>query len=82
MDRIDAIFAIVDDAKADKGYKTKAQATARACKVLGLDKEEQIRVFARLEYCDFDGVPYSGNADKGIILPWLKPEKKTTRSPK
>jgi hypothetical protein len=56
--KTEAIFAIVREARAERGSNTAATRTARALRVLGLNDSEVIQVLHYFDYCKEDGTPY------------------------
>jgi len=57
--KVNAIVTIMRDARADRVTTTSARRVVKACKALGCDSTETVRVLSWLDYCDHEGNPYS-----------------------
>lgn len=61
--KADFVLDLIKEARTDRGTNAAAKRTVKACRSLGLDDAEVIRVMSYMDYCDSFGKPY-GNLIK------------------
>ena len=58
MDKLEAVHAVIDDVRSERGTKASFGRLLRALRALGLDGAQVVEVMKRMDYIDQDGNPY------------------------
>jgi hypothetical protein len=64
MNRVDAIIELIREGQREHTTQTAINRVLRACKAIGLDRQETIRVLMHLDFSDSAGKPWR----EGLII--------------
>jgi hypothetical protein len=57
-DKADAVIELMRESQRNKGSDTAAKRSVKACRMLGIEGNDLIRVLQWIGYCQSDGTPY------------------------
>jgi len=72
MDKVEAIYVLIQDSRNPRLSPTSARRVMRACRGLGLTEAEAVRVLCELDYCEPSGKPH--RAEWADIWPLIEQE--------